>query len=1781
MRKILAISFPILLTLFLLIPAEVSGEDLGIAGIEDKINSIVHYAEEYEVGNINYLQLNVYGYKIRADLNLMLGGSIGEEWARIPKESIEKAFGQPTEYTDWIWIDNKHLHKRLDEAMPQWERIIFDGRKVRIIFNAFPSAIEDEDGELFKYYSVDLNVKFKKKYDIDIDAIIGEVTLLAIDFNLTRTKKSGEVLITRMLEHERFINGYVTENMERCTEIIDGFFEPEEKWPEQGMVVWRISLYEGTDFDLKLQLEECNDCGEGKWIYMWAGVEGRGSMFIFSSPELHLGKLRQQIDEEYYRTLSIDEINQELKKTFFEMRDDAEKFDKTGSEDFPKKLYLNRFKIQEISRIQDEKYSNVQEFDEGIARRIASGELQGPGGCEDLAACRSYCQENMEECIRFMHGLRVDFLDNIFTDYKIEKSPIKRISWERVLIENIETRQDNWCMHVNDLQCNDDEGCANGMCVPALGGNETCDNMADDDGDNVVDCQDPDCWQERHCGKLCEDVCDMEGGCWQTVHDVCNDICKECWDCGGGDECSSVCEPACWSCNDKEEVKNACDDCWICEDDAYGGCYGECKPCDECNIQRMEKIRAIFDRAATGEIETPGGCMSEDGCNRYCAEHGEECGEIMAEIGFYSDELECGEECRECTICNYELGNFRCSENQYFDENSGYCVCNEAWHDCDGDWRNGCEKDSPCREGACFEECVECDTCEDDCNETCLECNKCRNPGIPTYVCDGVERLEPCEIEYVCNGVKQKKPCKTYICNGRKYTKPCDEINVTCGENQDLVENRCVCKEGFKDCDNDGNCESTKACGLEICDDNRDNNNDGYIDCQDKKCDQRFCRIENGTEFFCIEKECVDPDEIVPYEPEPICGDHVCEDVEDEEACPEDCVVCEIYEPPECPNGKIVWKGKDQFGCHLPPICVVTEKACEVDNDCPKPKCGISSCIENECKVTELTTGCEDGCKEGKTKKRKCKDASEIVTAVCSANQWVETGNDCPEVPKKCEEGETNTTTCEDESEIVIKQCIDSEWVETGEKCPEEEIPPEECLPIPISMWCPDCDVEEHGNGCLCPMTTDETGCLLWDCDACITIEEPPEEEPPEEEVPDAEPPEEGEPEEEIPEVEEIAPEIEEETLEVCEDCVLAADCGGSQDVCSNGNCVTLPIPAEKPKEKQKEPKENPGKSSEVPEETPPEQQETQPEAPETSPEAETPSEQPETQPEAPETSPEAETSSEQSETQPEQEPITGGMIAFVDYITGWITSISAEERPCNDECSPCDECNQQVEQLMTRIVAGEIQGVGNCRSRMECEDYCRKGQNKQECENFLSAYGLQTFDCWEFCMECSICRFEIGELQCQQNQNFNIEMGYCECNEGWHDCDGDWETGCESPKRCGACESKEDCAEDRCATWGNVVQQFDCLKGEEWIDERGVFTVQGACHFFPNSVIKSWGGLYFELVGKPFEELRPLREEIDLEMGEQACEWQLDNLIKERVELQNSLTTDFFEWFFEEYIPSSPSEWEKHIGGIYDSYWRFVNNNERTAEMLLCLGRNKLPEEYKPIDISYDTEYGSVRIWEIETTTDFYGKRTKIISTYMQIWVFPTKEFIKDEFQDAMKLGMIPGPDEPMKPEPSPSEKEKAKKDKKLVEMINSISERYGGEAKFLLSIVDEGELVFNALITMNPDILLNIEPMETYDGDYDAKITIEFDFFYSLIGTQEKEVRGGQTEYPPWEKEGLKIGDVIKGMVDGVKMWFMTNSAVMDGSIISEPPESISDGLAVMQLMFERGPSEWEGSE
>ncbi len=63
--------------------------------VDNEIQKITHYAEDYETGNINYIQLLLHVSAIRENLNEVLGAS-GKEYGGILKQDqIKAVLGEP------------------------------------------------------------------------------------------------------------------------------------------------------------------------------------------------------------------------------------------------------------------------------------------------------------------------------------------------------------------------------------------------------------------------------------------------------------------------------------------------------------------------------------------------------------------------------------------------------------------------------------------------------------------------------------------------------------------------------------------------------------------------------------------------------------------------------------------------------------------------------------------------------------------------------------------------------------------------------------------------------------------------------------------------------------------------------------------------------------------------------------------------------------------------------------------------------------------------------------------------------------------------------------------------------------------------------------------------------------------------------------------------------------------------------------------------------------------------------------------------------------------------------------------------------------------------------------------------------------------------------------------------------------------------------------------------------------------------------------------------------
>ena len=107
-----------LLTFILLVPI------IYASSVDSEIQKLTYYAEEYETGNINYVQLRVYMSGVKENLNEILGARGKQEGGVLKQEQIEKVLGKPSRETKWVWVEGEERETKLDYPVPQWEKII-------------------------------------------------------------------------------------------------------------------------------------------------------------------------------------------------------------------------------------------------------------------------------------------------------------------------------------------------------------------------------------------------------------------------------------------------------------------------------------------------------------------------------------------------------------------------------------------------------------------------------------------------------------------------------------------------------------------------------------------------------------------------------------------------------------------------------------------------------------------------------------------------------------------------------------------------------------------------------------------------------------------------------------------------------------------------------------------------------------------------------------------------------------------------------------------------------------------------------------------------------------------------------------------------------------------------------------------------------------------------------------------------------------------------------------------------------------------------------------------------------------------------------------------------------------------------------------------------------------------------------------------------------------------------------------------------------------------------
>src|SRR3989344_1476006 len=75
--------------------------------VDSEIQRLTLYAEEYETGNIEYVQLMVYMASVKEGLNEILGVVEKDYGGILKQEQIKEALGEPDEETKWVWIEGE------------------------------------------------------------------------------------------------------------------------------------------------------------------------------------------------------------------------------------------------------------------------------------------------------------------------------------------------------------------------------------------------------------------------------------------------------------------------------------------------------------------------------------------------------------------------------------------------------------------------------------------------------------------------------------------------------------------------------------------------------------------------------------------------------------------------------------------------------------------------------------------------------------------------------------------------------------------------------------------------------------------------------------------------------------------------------------------------------------------------------------------------------------------------------------------------------------------------------------------------------------------------------------------------------------------------------------------------------------------------------------------------------------------------------------------------------------------------------------------------------------------------------------------------------------------------------------------------------------------------------------------------------------------------------------------------------------------------------------------
>ena len=494
---------------------------------------------------------------------------------------------------------------------------------------------------------------------------------------------------------------------------------------------------------------------------------------------------------------------------------------------------------------------------------------------------------------------------------------------------------------------------------------EECDNGVDDDGDGLVDCDDPDCAGFPDCVggvEICDDGLDNDGDGLIDCDDLesCNTF-PAC-DYGDGDCCTDNGDPGC-----ENELGEDC----VCAIDPY---------CCE----------VTWDSICADEFENDCGGTCGGPISEVCDNGADDDGDGLIDCDDADCDLFPG-----CIGPTFELS---CT-NGVDDDGDGFVDCDDSdcaadpnclpgFEDCTDGIDNDGDGDVDCDDSDCTFE-PACDAGDGDC---------CVANGTPGCEDEAGEDAVCAADPYCCNVTWD------FICADAYQ----DVFGGSCGT-EDCNNGLDDDADGLVDCD-DPDCVDSDACpGIEICTNGIDDDGDGAVDCADSDCAgdpncippvEANCinNIDDDGDGFidCADSDCLlDPNCNIPGT-ETNCANGIDDDADGAIDC-------------------------DDSDCTLDPNCNVVgfETSCTdgVDNDLD----GAIDCDDGDCAsfpgcVNPPETNCDNGIDDDADGWTDCFDPD------CATDPECATGEVCDDFVDNDGDGDID---CDDSDCSADVNCVD------------------------------------------------------------------------------------------------------------------------------------------------------------------------------------------------------------------------------------------------------------------------------------------------------------------------------------------------------------------------------------------------------------------------------------------------------------------------------------------------------------------------------------------------------------------------------------------------------------------------------------------------------------------------------------------------------------------------------------------------------------------------------------